>query len=115
MTEHDDRLPMHQMLEHEREAVEMIRGRTRAEVQTNRMLQLALVHLVQTVGEAATRVSAAGHVRYSQVPWGQAISTRHRMVHGYDTIDYDVVWDTIAGDFPPLVAALEQALTGEPD
>jgi uncharacterized protein with HEPN domain len=56
MTEHDDRLPMHQMLEHAREAVEMIRGRTRAELRENRMLQLALVHLVQVVGEAAIRV-----------------------------------------------------------
>ena len=54
---------MHQMLENAREAVEMIRERTRAELQTNRMLQLALVHLVQTVGEAVTRVSAAGRVR----------------------------------------------------
>jgi uncharacterized protein with HEPN domain len=86
MTEHDDRLPMHQMLEHAREAVEMIRERTRAELQTNRMLQLALVHLVQTVGEAATRVSAAGRVRYSE-----------------------------ANHFPPLVAALERVLAGEPD
>jgi uncharacterized protein with HEPN domain len=68
MTEHDDRLPMRQMLEHAREAAEMIRGRTRAEVQTHRMLQLALVHVVQTVGEAATRVSAAGRVRHSAVP-----------------------------------------------
>ena len=106
---------MHQMLEHAREALEMIRGRTRAEAQANRMLQLALVHLVQTVGEAATRVSAAGRIRYSQVPWGQAITTRHRMVHGYDTIDYNVVWDTIADDFPLLVATLEHALAGESD
>jgi uncharacterized protein with HEPN domain len=36
------------------------------------------------------------------------------MVHDYDVIDYDVVWDTIADDFPPLVAALERALAGEP-
>ena len=113
MTEHDDRLPMHQMLEHVREAVEMIRGRTRVELQTNRMLQLALVHLVQTVGEAASRVSPAGRVRYSEIPWGKAITTRHRMVHGYDTIDHDVVWDTIADDFPPLAAALERVLTSE--
>ena len=35
------------------------------------------------------------------------------MVHGYDRIEYDVVWDTIAADFPVLVAALEQALSGE--
>ena len=60
-------------------------------------------------------MSAAGRVRYSAVPWSQAITTRHRMVHGYDTIDYDVVWNTIADDFPLLVAALEQALAGGPN
>ncbi|HEV8676988.1 MAG TPA: HepT-like ribonuclease domain-containing protein [Methylomirabilota bacterium] len=48
------------------------------------------------------------------MPWAKAIGTRHRMVHDYDVIDYDVVWDTIADDFPPLVAALERALAGEP-
>jgi uncharacterized protein with HEPN domain len=110
MSDRDDRLPMHQMLEHAREAVEMIRGRPRAELGTNRMLQLALVHLVQVVGEAGTRVSREGQARHPDVPWSQAIGTRNRMVHGYD---YDVVWDTIAGDFPGLVAALEQALSGE--
>ena len=113
MTEHDDRLPMHQMLEHAREAVDMIRGRTRAELRTNRILQLALVHLVQVVGEAATPVSRAGQARYPEIPWAQAIGTRHRMVHDYDRIEYDVVWDTIAEDFPPLVAALERALANE--
>jgi uncharacterized protein with HEPN domain len=113
MTEHDDRLPMHQMLEHAREAVEMIRGRNRAEIHTNRMLQLALVHLVQIVGEAATRVSGAGQAAYPQIPWSKAIAARHRMVHGYDVIVYDVVWDTIVQDFPPLVAELERALFGE--
>ena len=115
MSEHDDRLPMHQMLEHAREAVEMTRGRARTELPTNRMLQLALVHLVQVVGEAASRVSRAGQARHPEIPSGKAITTRHRMVHGYDRIDHDVVWDTIAEDFPPLVAALEQALALERD
>ena len=113
MTEHDDRLPMHQMLEHAREAVEIIRGRTRSELRTNRLLQLALVHLVQVVGEAATRVSRAGQALYPEVPWARAIGARHRIVHDYDRIEYDVVWDTIAEDFPPLVAALERALANE--
>jgi uncharacterized protein with HEPN domain len=113
MSEHDDRLPMYQMLEHAREAVEMIRGRSRAELSENRMLQLALVHLVQVVGEAASRVSREGQTTYPEIPWAEAITTRHRVVHGYDRIDYGVVWDTIAEDFPPLVAALERALAGE--
>jgi uncharacterized protein with HEPN domain len=113
MSEHDDGLPMHQMLEHASEALEMIRDRTRAELDTNRMLQLALVHLVQVVGEAATRVSRAGQAAHPEIPWGSAIATRHRMVHDYDRIDYDVVWDTIVEDFPLLVAALERALLGD--
>ncbi len=112
MSDHDDRLPMHQMLEHAREALEIIHGRPRPELRTNRMLQLALVHLVQVVGEAAGRVSRSGQSRYPEIPWSKAISTRHRMVHDYDRIDYDVVWDTIVEDFPPLVAALERALAG---
>ena len=73
MTEHDDRLPMHQMLGHAREALDMIRGRTQGELATNRMLQLALVHLVQIVGEAATRVSRAGQAAHPTIPWGKAI------------------------------------------
>ena len=39
-----------------------------------------------------------------------AIGTRNFIVHGYDRMDYDVIWDTIAEHFPALVVALEQAL-----
>ena len=113
MTEHDDRLPMHQMLEHAREAVEMIGERTLMELQTNRMFQLALLKLVEVVGEAARRVSPEGQTRYRDIPWRDAITTRNRLSHEYDRIDYEVVWGTIAEDFPPLVAALERALASD--
>jgi hypothetical protein len=42
MSQHDERLPSHEMLEHAREALQMIEGRERAEIRTNRMLQLSL-------------------------------------------------------------------------
>ena len=112
MSEHDDRLPMQQMLEHAREAVEMTRDRTRADLLENRMFQLALLKLVEVVGEAARRVSPEGQTRYRDIPWRDAITTRNRISHEYDRIDYDIVWDTITDDFPPLVAALERALAG---
>ena len=111
MSERDDRLPMHQMLEHAREAVAIIEGRSRSELETDRVLRFALAYLVQTVGEAATRVSREGQARYPEIPWVKAIGTRHRMVHGYDRIDFDVLWDTISDDLPGLIAALERALS----
>ena len=113
MSEHDDRLPMQHMLEHAREAVEMTRGRTRADLLANRMFQLALLKLVEVVGEAARRVSPGGQTRYPDIPWRDAITTRNRISHEYDRIDYDIVWDTITDDFPPLVVALERALAGQ--
>jgi uncharacterized protein with HEPN domain len=112
MSQHDERLPLHEMLEHTREALQMIEGRERA-VRTNRMLQLSLNYLILTVGEAATRVSSAGRARHPNVPFAKTAATRNFIAHGYNRIDYDVVWDTVAADFPPLVAALERAL-GEP-
>ena len=113
MSDHDDRLPMLQMLEHASEAVELTRGRVRTEMRTNRILQLALAHLVLVVGEAATRVSPAGRVQHPEIPWAKAIGARNFIAHGYDRIDYEVVWDTIAENFPALVAALERALASE--
>jgi uncharacterized protein with HEPN domain len=65
---------------------------------------------VEVVGEAATRVSPATQARFPAVPWREAIATRHRITHGYDVVDYDILWDTVQDDFPPLIAALEPVL-----
>jgi uncharacterized protein with HEPN domain len=102
MSDHDDRLPMQQMLEHACEAVEITRGHARVEMRTNRMLQLAVTCLVLVVGEVASRVSAARRARHPDIPWAKAIRSRNFIAHGYDRIDYDVIWATVADDFPPL-------------
>ena len=98
------------MLEHAREACKLAEGRTRETLRSDRILQLALTRLVEIVGEAAGRVSPETQARFSRVPWREAIATRHRITHGYDVVDYDILWDTVQDDFPPLVAALEDVL-----
>jgi len=44
------------------------------------------------------------------VPWRQVVGMRNRLVHGYNSVDLDVLWDTIEDDLPPLVAELEKIL-----
>jgi uncharacterized protein with HEPN domain len=97
-------------VEHAREACALVSGRTREELRSNRMLQLTLTRLVKIVGEAAGRVSPETQAQFPRVPWREAIATRHRITHGYDVVDYDILWDTVQDDFPPLASALEQAL-----
>jgi uncharacterized protein with HEPN domain len=48
--------------------------------------------------------------QHPQIPWPQIIGTRNRLVHGYDLVDYDIIWSTIAEDLPPLIAELEKIL-----
>jgi len=98
---------VHHMLDHSREAVEMTRGRTRADLDRDRLLNLALVRLVEVIGEAASRVPEEFRSRHPQVPWRQTVGMRNRLIHGYDTVNFDILWTIIQEDLPPLIEQLE--------
>ena len=110
MTRHDDEIRLRHVLDHAQEAVDMVRGRRREDLEKDRMLQLALVRLVEIVGEAAARVSPEAQERFTSIPWQQARGMRNRLIHGYDKVDLDVLWDTIQDDLPPLIAQVREAL-----
>jgi len=112
MSRRDDSVPMRHMLDYAREAVAIVRQRSRAELDRDRLLQLALRQVIEIVGEAANRVSKEGQARYPDIAWRSAIAARNRIVHGYEYIDYDIVWQIISEEFPVLIAALERALPG---
>jgi uncharacterized protein with HEPN domain len=112
MSRRDDTVAMRHMLDHAREAVAMIRGRPRGDLDTDRMLQLSITRLLEIIGEAANRVTAEGRGRYAEIPWQEVVTTRHRIIHGYDTVDYDIVWRILDDELPPLITALERALPG---
>ena len=110
MPRHDDSLSMRQMLERAREAAHLAREHTRTELDSDRLLGLALLQLLLILGEAASRVSLARRERHPEIPWGQIVALRNRLIHGYDTIDFDILWKIITSDIPPLIAALETAV-----
>jgi len=110
MPKHEDSVPLQHMLDHAKEAVDMIAGKKRADLDRERMLELSLVRLIEIIGEAAARVSVEGRSRYPSIPWREVIGMRNRLVHGYDSVDLDVLWDTVELDLPPLITQLEKYL-----
>jgi uncharacterized protein with HEPN domain len=44
------------------------------------------------------------------VQWGQIIGMRNRLIHGYDTVDLDRLWEVLTVDLPQLAINLEQML-----
>lgn len=101
-------VPLRHMLDYAREALSQ--GRSRSDLDTDRLFNLALTHLVELIGEAASRVRVEDRPRYPDIPWAQVVSMRNRLIHGYDVVDLDILWQTVVEDLPPLIAALEAAL-----
>ncbi|MHB9052382.1 MAG: HepT-like ribonuclease domain-containing protein [Thermoleophilia bacterium] len=108
MTLHDDDMRLRHMLDYSHEALELVKNRRRSDLDNDRVLELALVRLLEIIGEAASRVSEEGRERNPEIPWPQIISLRNRLIHGYDSIDMDVLWEILQGDLPALISKLEK-------
>jgi len=115
MSKRFDVVPMGDMLDFALEVREMMAGKSREELEANRMLQLAVVLLLQRIGEAARRVSDKSREAYGEVPWPQIVGMRHRLVHEYTKIDLDAVWQAATESVPALIEVLESILPAAPE
>jgi uncharacterized protein with HEPN domain len=98
------------MLDAARESLQFSEGRTRRDLETDRMLVLAVLKDIEILGEAASRVTQETRGIHPEIPWQDIIRMRNRLIHGYFDVNLDIVWDTLRNDLPPLVRMLEQAL-----
>jgi len=48
--------------------------------------------------------------KHQSIPWPRIVGMRNRLIHGYDQVDLDILWDTIEYDLPPLIIELEKIL-----
>jgi uncharacterized protein with HEPN domain len=103
----DERVRVRHMLDAARKALAFTQGRRRADLDVDEMRALALVRLLEIIGEAAKAVPQDIRDAAPQVPWSQIARTRDRLIHGYFNINLDTVWDIITNYLPPLVEALE--------
>lgn len=92
----------------------MAQPRSRADLDADRQFNLAIVRLLEIVGEAAARISPAGRVSLPNIPWPAIVGLRNRLIHGYDEVDFDIVWDIIQIDLPLLSNTIREYLAKNP-
>lgn len=113
MSKRDDRVSLVVMRNYAVEPVELTEGITLNKLFEDRIRQLALLKLVETVGEAANRVSERSKQKHATIPWPQIIGARNRLVHGYDDVNLDILWKIIRNDLPSLITELEDIVDEE--
>lgn len=109
----DDLIRVRHMWDAANEAVSFARDKTRKNLESDRMLVLALVKSIEIIGEAASRITKESRELYPQVPWANIVAMRNRLIHVYFDIDLDRVWDTITDDLPALINLLEKLFHSE--
>lgn len=113
MSRHDELIRLRHMRDHAAEAIAITKGRKRDDLATDRLLELALVRLMEIIGEAAGRISPDTRAKMPYIPWSDVVAMRNRLIHGYDSVDHDILWDTIRYDLPSLLTAVDSLLQND--
>jgi uncharacterized protein with HEPN domain len=111
----DDFILMRHMLEAAQKAMSFAAGRSRSDLDEDDMLTFALMKAIEIIGEAASKVSPITRERFGDIPWYQIIGMRNRLIHAYDEVSLDVLWQTVMSNLPPFVELLERIVVSEVD
>ena len=108
-----DDIRLQHMLDAAQEALTFARGMDRTAFGNNRAIILAVVHDIQIIGEAASKVSQATREQCPVIPWRAIIDMRNHLIHGYFDVDVEQVWSTVVQDLPPLIAELQKIMPND--
>ena len=103
-----DTARLRHILDAAREAMAFVKGRSRSDLDADHMLSLALVRLLEVIGEAARGISREFREAHPELAWSKMAGMRDRLIHGYFDVNLDVVWKTVADDLPLLLVQLEK-------
>ncbi|MBP9143114.1 MAG: DUF86 domain-containing protein [Thermoanaerobaculia bacterium] len=109
--QHDDLVYVGQMYDLGRKIESRLLQLDRAGFDADEDVRLALTHLIQTLGEAARRVSQAFRSVHRDIPWSEIIGMRHKIVHDYLSVNFDLVWDVSRHEIPRLLLQLHPLVT----
>jgi uncharacterized protein with HEPN domain len=73
-------------------------------------INFAVVRALEIIGEAAKRLPRSLREQYPAVPWRGMAGMRDHIVHGYDVIDLEIVWNVVTREIPRSKPLLQQIL-----
>ena len=111
----DDAAYLLDMLLYARDAREFIAGLTYQDFRRSQLRQLAVMKAVETIGEAASRVSPETKQSQPDIPWSAIVGMRNRIVHAYFDVQLEILWRVVQDELPVLIAQLAPLVQPETD
>lgn len=98
------------MLQSAQIVMNYLKGRSQGELATDLQFQDAMIRRLLIIGEASKRVSETTRQALTTIPWIAINGMRNRLVHEYDEIDLEIVWDTAVNNLPILILELKKVV-----
>lgn len=76
------------------------------------LIQDAVIRNIEIIGEASNNIQRVDPVfaaQHAEIPWQVMYAMRNRVSHGYDKVDFEMVWKTICNDMPELYKLVKVA------
>jgi uncharacterized protein with HEPN domain len=96
-----------------RKAMLFVEGIDRSEFEDNEVIQNAVIRPLEIIGEASGKISKNFRKLHKEIPWGDMIDLRNRLIHEYFRMDSGAIWDTIHNDLPHLIELIEPLVPKE--
>ena len=88
-------------------ALEFAQGMVRQEFEDDLKTQSAVIHQLLIMGEAVKRLSLEYREEHPDLPWKLMAGLRDVLIHGYDIVDTDEVWQTLHVDLPEILSNMD--------
>ncbi len=105
-----ERLYLNDVVEAAAELSVSMAGRSREDLDSDRMLQAAVLYKMLVIGEATHQVSPQTRAEYPDAPWSALAAFRGQIVPKPPSLFLDVVWITVMVSVPKLRQQAQQAL-----
>jgi uncharacterized protein with HEPN domain len=80
----------------------LLEGVTFEQFEADFRINFAVVRALEIVGEATKRLPSTLRDQYPNIPWKEMAGMRDRIIHGYDNVNYKIVWDTVKQRIPAI-------------
>jgi uncharacterized protein with HEPN domain len=101
------------MLNSAKLAQEFVKNTDMQIFESDLMRQAAVTRQLEIIGEAARRISTESQTEIADIPWRQIVGMRNRIIHEYDRLNFERIWQTVQVSLPPLIITLEKIIQSE--
>jgi uncharacterized protein with HEPN domain len=95
------------------DAISFATGMDKKAFSKDRKTQYAIIRCLEVIGEAAKRIPDDFRNAHPQVPWKQLAGMRDILIHSYDKVNVDIVWETVQKDLPDILNKLSPIIKPE--